>query len=114
MSQPQLCRGAIVRAKEIVGVLWSTSDSGAHVIPVVVRGAGLHRSDVRCDEEPLLPNGALRATSLRTVQSRLTVTGRVSDATIAKLDQALRREVRAVQFENRYVPRDHCEKAVRM
>jgi hypothetical protein len=113
MSQPQLCRGSIVRAKEIVGVLWSTSEDGAHVIPAVVRGAGLHRSDVSCDGEPLLPNGALRANWLRTVKARLTVTGRVSDETVAKLDQALRREVRAVQFESRHTPREHTERVVR-
>ena len=114
MSQPQLCRGSIVRAKKIVGVLWSTAGDEAYVIPVVLRGAGLHRSDVSCDGEPLLPNGALRTNWLRTVKSRLTVTGRVSDETVARLDQALRREVRAVQFESRHTARDHTERAVRL
>jgi hypothetical protein len=109
MSQPQLCRGAIVRAEGLVGVLWQT-DPAVYVVPLKLQGAGRHRSDVRY-EEPLLPSrGALRAGALMAVRSTLTVTGRVSDATISALDAALRREVRVQQFESRFPVDD----AVRM
>jgi hypothetical protein len=114
MSQPQLSRGAIIRAEGLVGVLWATSVDCVYVIPMVIRGAGLHRSDVRCEAEPLLPsNGALRAGSLRKIKSRVTMTGRVGDAMVAALEQALRREVRALQFEARFPTESACETSVR-
>ena len=115
MSQPQISRGAIVRARNFVGVLWQADDDAPYVIPLVVQGAGRHRSDVRYDE-PLLPShGALRAGALTAVRSTITITGRVSDTTVAALDAALRREVRAVQFESRFLPHPGAtERAVRM
>jgi hypothetical protein len=115
MSQPQFDRGAIVRARNFVGVLWQADGDADYVIPLVVQGAGRHRSDVQYEGEPLLPErGALRAGALMAIRAPLMASGRVSPDTVARLGVALQREVRARQFENRHIPRDYTERAVRM
>jgi hypothetical protein len=104
MSEPTLCRGAIVTARHYLGVVWQLADGVPMVVPAECR-SGQHRSDVNYANEPLLPaKGALRAGAMTAVRSKLTVIGHASEATIAALNLAIYREGRARQFEDRFSP----------
>jgi hypothetical protein len=114
MAQPQPLKGAIVRAERFCGVAMGRTDDGIIVVPAV-KGPGLHRSDVSHDE-PFIPSShKLRTGDIRLIQGNLTVTGRVSDATMAAINVAMAREAQAIQFESRFPAHPgQTERAVRM
>lgn len=89
-------RGAIVTAAGSTGIVWTTVSKGVHVLPIVTRKAGRHRSDVRTE------HGTVRTGAGRLVHSKLTVVGYVSQTLLAQLEASFQRESATRATEERW------------
>lgn len=97
MTEP--VRGAIVTTAGVIGVVWEVSPSGTHIFPVVIRGAGRHRSDVQHGDSRLPASGTVRPGAMRVFNTRITVIGHVSKTLFRKLEQAFAAESAATRYE---------------
>jgi len=91
-------RGAIVTYSGKVGIAWDVTPSGTYLFPVIVRGAGRHRSDVQHEDSRLPARGTIRPGAMR-IEPRVTVVGHVSRTLLAQIEQAFAAEKVATRFE---------------
>lgn len=118
METSRFQRGAILRVADGFRVVVGQDGPEPLTLCVTVDpfddDLGPRRSDVG-HSEFFLPTGSIiRCHRVKRASSDVMPIGRVSAATLAAIDAAMAREVRAAQFEQRHTPDKHTERCVKL